>query len=132
MRTQRFFGATAREALARVKASLGEDAVILRNRRVDGGVEILATADTHWSRDDGGPADMSARHAPEATAPAARSVAADKEARPPAMSTVSFQRYAQERRRPLEAGAAPWPADGAMDAAGGTAPASTGRRRSCA
>ncbi len=103
MRTQRFFGATAREALARVKASLGEDAVILRNRRVDGGVEILATADNHWSRDEDESTDVPVGHVPGAEAPAARSAGTGRDARPPAMSTVSFQRYAQERRRPAEA-----------------------------
>lgn len=110
MRTQRFFGATARAALARVKASLGEEAVILRNRRVDGGVEILATADADWSQVEADPAPPRQASAP--TAPAARTAdPADateprQGQRPPAMSTVSFQRYAQERKRPVEVEAA--------------------------
>lgn len=106
MRTQRFFGATAREALARVKASLGEDAVILRNRRVDGGVEILATTDTDWSQDEALAPNGPARHtSPDALSPARGTAAAGsrKAARPPEMSTVSFERYAQERNRPGQA-----------------------------
>lgn len=98
MRTHRFFGATAREALARVKASLGEDAVILRNRRIDGGVEILATADGAWTGGDERFESVAPRSAGIAVPPRG----AAKDARPPAMSTVSFERYAQERRRPVE------------------------------
>src|SRR5690606_8692298 len=94
MRTHRFFGATAREALARVKASLGEDAVILRNRRIDGGVEILATADGAWTGGDERFESVAPRSAGIAVPP--RGAAED--ARPPAMSTVSFERYAKERR----------------------------------
>ncbi|MEB2317807.1 MAG: flagellar biosynthesis protein FlhF [Pseudomonadota bacterium] len=106
MRTQRFFGATAREALARVKTSLGEDAVILRNRRVDGGVEILATTDADWSQDEAMAPSGPTRHASADAPPPARGTAAAgsrKAARPPEMSTVSFERYAQERSRPAQA-----------------------------
>jgi len=39
---RRYFAKTAREALKRVKEELGPDAVILANRAVDGGTEILA------------------------------------------------------------------------------------------
>ena len=106
MRTQRFFGATAREALARLKASLGEEAVILRNRKVDGGVEILATADADWSRAEAEPASVPTRPAP-LPAEAARAAESRQDSRPPAMSTVSFQRYAQQRQRPAEAETAP-------------------------
>ncbi|MBL8481364.1 MAG: flagellar biosynthesis protein FlhF, partial [Rhodocyclaceae bacterium] len=42
MMARRFFGATAREALRRVKDELGADAIVLGNRSVEGGVEILA------------------------------------------------------------------------------------------
>ncbi|MBX3667152.1 MAG: flagellar biosynthesis protein FlhF [Rhodocyclaceae bacterium] len=42
MMARRFFGSTAREALRRVKDELGADAIVLANRSVDGGVEILA------------------------------------------------------------------------------------------
>lgn len=42
VQVKRYFGRTAREALAAVKAELGPDAVVLSNRAVDGGVEIVA------------------------------------------------------------------------------------------
>jgi flagellar biosynthesis protein FlhF len=42
MNMKRFFAPSSREALRQVKRDLGADAVILSNRRVDGGVEILA------------------------------------------------------------------------------------------
>lgn len=42
MNVQRFFAPTARDALRRVKEVLGADAIVLANRAVNGGVEILA------------------------------------------------------------------------------------------
>ncbi|GAB4057460.1 hypothetical protein GCM10028811_04130 [Uliginosibacterium sediminicola] len=39
---RKFFGKTAREALTALKAELGPDAVVLSNRAVPGGVEIVA------------------------------------------------------------------------------------------
>ncbi|WP_192036536.1 flagellar biosynthesis protein FlhF [Halomonas sp. YLGW01] len=45
MSVKRFFGANSREAMQQVRASLGDDALILANRPVDGGVEVLALAD---------------------------------------------------------------------------------------
>jgi len=42
MNIERFFAKNSREALSLVKKELGEDAVILSNRAVDGGNEILA------------------------------------------------------------------------------------------
>ena len=42
MNVKRYFASTAREALRALKAELGADAIVLSNRAVDGGVEILA------------------------------------------------------------------------------------------
>lgn len=42
MNVKRYFGKTAREALRQLKAELGADAIVLSNRAVDDGVEILA------------------------------------------------------------------------------------------
>lgn len=42
MKARTFFASTSREALRRVKDALGADAVILANRPVDGGVEMVA------------------------------------------------------------------------------------------
>ena len=43
MKTQRFFAMTARDALSQVREALGPDAIILSNRSVNNGVEILAS-----------------------------------------------------------------------------------------
>lgn len=43
MKISRFFGVTNREAMRQVRLALGPDALIISNRRVSGGVEILAT-----------------------------------------------------------------------------------------
>jgi len=42
MNVQRIFAKTSREALRKLKSELGEEAIILSNRPVEGGVEILA------------------------------------------------------------------------------------------
>lgn len=114
MKTQRFFGTSAREALARVKASLGEDAIILRNRKTAGGVEILAAADTDWTEPE--PAAQDREPGSGATGAQPRDVpvqadgsvhiAAAAAAAPPAMSTIEFQRFAAERQAQLAAGRA--------------------------
>jgi flagellar biosynthesis protein FlhF len=44
MNVRRYIAATARDALRKVKDSLGPDAIILSNRSVPGGVEIMAVA----------------------------------------------------------------------------------------
>jgi flagellar biosynthesis protein FlhF len=45
MNVRKFFGANTREALRQVRDVLGADALILSNRRVEGGVEIMAVTD---------------------------------------------------------------------------------------
>ncbi|MFC6329964.1 hypothetical protein, partial [Alloalcanivorax gelatiniphagus] len=45
MSVQRFTGSNNREAMGRVRAALGNDALILANRSTADGVEILAVAD---------------------------------------------------------------------------------------
>ena len=42
MNVKRYFAPTAREALRALKEALGPDAIVLSNRAIDGGVEILA------------------------------------------------------------------------------------------
>lgn len=44
MKVRRFLAATSREALRKVKEDLGADAVILSNKQVEGGIEIMALA----------------------------------------------------------------------------------------
>jgi len=72
MNVKKFFAGSSRQALAQVRQLLGPDALILSNRALDGGVEILAVA-----KDDLSPlaAPVQPRPArPEGSAPAARSV----------------------------------------------------------
>ncbi|HEX5342935.1 MAG TPA: flagellar biosynthesis protein FlhF [Duganella sp.] len=45
MNVRKFFGPTTRDALRQVRDVLGADALILSNRKVDGGVEIMAVMD---------------------------------------------------------------------------------------
>ncbi len=45
MKIKRFFASDVRRAMTMVKEELGEDAVILSNRRVNGGVEIISAID---------------------------------------------------------------------------------------
>src|SRR5687767_3552188 len=44
MSPRKFFGATSREVLQKVKQALGDDALIVSNRPVNGGIEITALA----------------------------------------------------------------------------------------
>lgn len=48
MKASRFVGSTNREALRQVRLALGPDAIILSNRRINGGVEIMAV-DAGWT-----------------------------------------------------------------------------------
>src|SRR5471032_1845941 len=61
MNVKKFTAPTSREALRKVRESLGPDAVILSNRQADGGVEILALAN-----DDAASLSMPAPHSPMA------------------------------------------------------------------
>lgn len=45
MKIKRFFAADMRQAIQEVRAEQGPDAVILSNRRIDGGVELVAAID---------------------------------------------------------------------------------------
>lgn len=45
MKISRFFGANSREVMRQVRQVLGPDALIVSNRSVDGGIEVLATVD---------------------------------------------------------------------------------------
>ncbi len=49
MKVRRYVAATSREALRKVKSDLGAEAVILSNRTIPGGVEIMALADSEMT-----------------------------------------------------------------------------------
>ncbi len=85
VQVKRYVGRTAREALAAVKAELGVDAVVLSNRAVEGGVEIVAmppeqmgalSATVNQARQ---PAPAPVPAAPASRAPAAPARAAEPE-----------------------------------------------------
>jgi flagellar biosynthesis protein FlhF len=61
MNVKKFTAPTSRDALRKVRESLGPDAVILSNRQIEGGVEILALAN-----DDAASLAMPAPHSPMA------------------------------------------------------------------
>ena len=111
MNVSRFVGKNAREAMALARAAWGEQTVVLSNRPVPGGVEILA---------------MASAEVP--AAPAAPSVAAEKAAAAP-MSTVSFEEFVRERQREerLAAAAEAGPRPTAALTPARTAPVEPGR-----
>ena len=57
MKIRKFFAGSSREALRQVREALGPDAVVLSNRAVDGGVELVALAENDLA-DLAGPSDM--------------------------------------------------------------------------
>ena len=87
MNVQRFTGKNAREAIAKVRATLGEHAVVLSNRPIPSGVEILAIPGT----------DVPDASAPPATPSVARAVMTRSKVEP--MSTVSFETFVRERQK---------------------------------
>ncbi|AVJ27623.1 flagellar biosynthesis protein FlhF [Achromobacter spanius] len=73
MKISRFYGANTRDVMRQVREALGPDALIVSNRSVDGGIEVLATVDGAF--DDAPQQQTPPREAP-AYAPPARSIAA--------------------------------------------------------
>lgn len=69
MNIRRFFSKSSREALNMVRQQLGADAVILSNRSVDGGTEILAVHETEMDQ-------MISDSSPASSAPSAKPAAA--------------------------------------------------------
>lgn len=76
MKMKRYFAADARQALREVREQQGPDAVILSNRRVPGGVEIIAAIDYEDALENaslGNPVDRAGAAVNAATAPAQQS-----------------------------------------------------------
>ncbi|WP_298927228.1 flagellar biosynthesis protein FlhF [uncultured Ramlibacter sp.] len=95
MNVRRFVGRNAREAIAQARGAWGDQAVVLSNRPIPGGVEILAMESAE--------APMHSNRAKTAQ-PAPKGTAAAVEAKRPAgsvepMSTLSFQQFVRERQR---------------------------------
>lgn len=55
MNVRKFYASTTREALRQVRDALGADAIILANRQVAGGIEIMAVADMDMASLAGAP-----------------------------------------------------------------------------
>lgn len=55
MNVRKFYASTTREALRQIRDALGADAIILSNRQVAGGIEIMAVADMDVASLAGGP-----------------------------------------------------------------------------
>ncbi len=118
MNIQRFIAPTAREALAKARAAFGDETLILSNRQVPDGVEVMAATEAALALIDGtataqvpaAPAKPAAVAAPVPAPALDIGVEADTEQL--AMSTLSFQDYVRERmlRRQHEATEATAPA----------------------
>jgi flagellar biosynthesis protein FlhF len=93
MNVRRFVGKNAREAIAQARGVWGDQAVVLSNRAIEGGVEIVAMAGT----------EVPALAAPALPAArAARQPARGKPAHVEPMSTLSFQQFVRDRNRLAE------------------------------
>ena len=119
MNIQRFLAPTAREALAKARAVFGDDTLILSNRQVPDGVEVMAATEAalalidsetpmHGSVEVTRTAPAPAPKAmPEPVAAPALDIDVQADTEQLAMSTLSFQDYVRERmlRRQHEASA---------------------------
>ena len=117
MNIQRFLAPTAREALAKARAAFGDDTLILSNRQLPDGVEVMAATEAalalidsktpeHGSVEVARPAPVAAPRAiVEAVAAPALDIGVQADTEQLAMSTLSFQDYVRERmlRRQHEA-----------------------------
>lgn len=103
MNIQRFTAATSREALAKARMAFGEGTLILSNRPIENGVEVVATGEDSLAALDHGSSgsDGSNQFAEtsRSAAPSFKEVASavEEDAEQLAMSTLSFQDYVRER-----------------------------------
>jgi len=118
MNIQRFTAATSREALAKARMAFGEGTLILSNRPIENGVEVVATGEDSLAAMDQNAANFGqSRQAPQQQPQRQRQAdpamqrsadtTVEEDANQLAMSTLSFQDYVRERmakRRQEEAG----------------------------
>ncbi len=155
MNVKRFTGRTSREAMQKVKAAFGDDAVVLSTKPApDGGVEIMAMgadgmaaierlpAERHEPTDESA-AKPAAAPKPSAARQAVASLAntVQDDVRQLAMSTLSFQDYVRERmlkrrqaalKARMEPELAPSPEDQLAQRVGSVANKTAGRTRAVA
>ncbi|MEZ5661368.1 MAG: flagellar biosynthesis protein FlhF [Burkholderiaceae bacterium] len=94
MTPRKFIARSAREAMDQVREVIGPDAVILANRKVEGGVEITALDESELARWEAASAQAETAAGEAKARPEARVAPAQE-----AMSTVSFERFVNERQR---------------------------------
>ncbi|MGA8008735.1 MAG: hypothetical protein WCA24_05000, partial [Thiomonas sp.] len=87
MKIKRYTGTNTREVLTRIRNDLGAEAVILSNREIVGGVELMAAVDFDASRF---PSDEQGETAVPVEASSSQAVAAPKAAAP-AVTNVTQQ-----------------------------------------
>ena len=111
MNIQRFTAATSREALAKARMAFGDGTLILSNRPIENGVEVVATGEDSLAALDqdssfGGQSQQAGQGRNRPAAAPARAVepsfkdvvsAVEDDAEQLAMSTLSFQDYVRER-----------------------------------
>ncbi len=103
MNIQRFTAATSREALAKARQAFGDGTLILSNRPIENGVEVVATGEDSLSALDHGSSGFGQgqqQPAPQRQAePSYKEVATavEEDTEQLAMSTLSFQDYVRER-----------------------------------
>ncbi|KAF1047616.1 MAG: Flagellar biosynthesis protein FlhF [Xylophilus sp.] len=104
MNIKRFHAPTSREALAKARMAFGEGTLILSNRPIAGGVEVVATAEDALGALEHGSAqaapEQEQQQTPErqaAAAPRAPASPVQEDTEQLAMSTLSFQDYVRER-----------------------------------
>ena len=105
MNIQRFTAATSREALAKARMAFGEGTLILSNRPIENGVEVVATGEDSLASLDQGASSFAGskqqQKQPQArnAEPSFKQVASavEEDADQLAMSTLSFQDYVRER-----------------------------------
>ena len=65
MKIKRFFAEDMRRGLQQVKETLGADAIILSNKKVNGGIELVAAVDPDARAPEAAPEMPANSHAPQ-------------------------------------------------------------------
>ena len=131
MKISRFVGANSRDVMRQVRLALGPDALIVSNRSVDGGVEVLATVDGAFEDDASDtPQRQAPAHAPASggAAPVPANAGAPVSAPAPAFGAGASAGFAPTSTPGFTPGIAPGFASGftpgvAPGIAAGTVPA---------
>ena len=100
MKISRFYGANTRDVMRQVREALGPDALIVSNRSVEGGIEVLATVDGAFD-------DTPAQTPPQESPGQARPAHAQPSYPQPSYSQPSHPQPPQERQPASSPFAAP-------------------------